>query len=80
VAATFVLSEGGPLIARYRSYLVRVWTSAGCDGPQWAARVECIQDDTEQRRFHDPDAMLDYLRLAVQTVAGGSDEHGADDR
>ena len=74
------LGEGGTLIARYRSYLVRVWTSDGCDGPQWAGRVECMQDDTKQRRFHDPDAMLGYLSLAVRRDAGRSDEHGADDR
>ncbi len=63
-------------IARYRSYLVRVWTSAGRDGPQWAGRVQCIQDETEQRRFHDPDAMLDYLRLAVREGEADGSEPG----
>jgi hypothetical protein len=42
-----------------------VWTSAGHDGLQWAGRVECIQDDTERRRFNDPEALLSYLRTVV---------------
>lgn len=62
------------LIARYRSYLVRVWTSEGRNGPQWAGRVQSIQDETQQRRFHDPDAMLDYLSLAMREDADKGDE------
>lgn len=73
-------SEGGTLIAHYRSYLVRVWTSAGHRGSQWAGRVECIQNSTQQRRFHDPDTMLDYLSREVREDPDRSDEDALGDR
>ena len=60
------LAKGGPAIARYRSYLVRVWISAGSDGPQWAGRVECVQGEQEHRRFNDLEALLSYLRSAME--------------
>lgn len=49
-------------MGRQRSYLVRVWTSRGGEGPQWAGRVERVQADGESRRFDDPEAMLACLR------------------
>jgi hypothetical protein len=63
-------TEGGIAIARYRSYLVRVWISEAYDGPQWAGRVECIHSDPQPRRFNDMEAMLGYLRTELQRQEG----------
>ena len=49
-------------MARSRSFFVRVWTSVGPEGPQWAGSVERVQLEGEHRQFTDPEAMLAYLR------------------
>jgi hypothetical protein len=68
--------KGGATIAHYRSYLVRVWTSTGREGPQWAGRVECIQNDALQRRFNDPQALLEYLRASLLEGAADRESSG----
>jgi hypothetical protein len=60
------ISKGGMANTCYRSYLVRVWASTGCDGPQWAGRVECLQHDTRHGRFNDPATLLAHLGAALR--------------
>jgi hypothetical protein len=62
--------KGETAIARYRSYLVRVWIGGAYDGPQWAGRVECLHGDPRPMRFNDMEAMLDYLRTELQRQGG----------
>ena len=52
-------------MARYDSFLLRIWHSVGDGGPQWAIRLENLQHG-DQRHFTSLDALLAYLR----TLAG----------
>ena len=59
------LYRAGDGMARYDTFIVRVWRSVGVDGPQWSGRIEHVQQaDTHQ--FGTVQALLDHLR----TVAG----------
>ncbi len=52
-------------MARYDSFLLRIWRSVGDGGPQWAIRLENLQHG-DQRHFTSLEALLAYLR----TIAG----------
>lgn len=54
----------------YRSYLIRSWQESVADDAEarWYGEVESIQ--TGQRwRFHNPEAMLSFIRTQVEALA-----------
>ncbi len=56
---------------------MRVWISTGAEGPQWAGRVECIQDGMQPKRFDDPELLLSYLRSALRKDAAPQEPDAA---
>ncbi len=66
---------GETVVSRHRSYLVRVWTSTGPKGPQWAGRVECVEKDGKQRRFSERQEMLEYLRHKLFEAVAEPETH-----
>jgi hypothetical protein len=58
-------------MARYESFILRIWQSGGTGGAQWAGKVQKLPDG-ENLRFADPDALLDYLRTVLFPIAAPS--------
>lgn len=52
-------------MARYDSFVLRIWRSSGPQGPQWSARLEHVQQ-AGLLQFRSLEALLAHLR----TVAG----------
>lgn len=63
VAARRLCREGTGM-ARYDTFIVRVWRSIGTDGPQWSARIEHVQR-ADSRQFGTVQALLDHLRAVA---------------
>ena len=56
-------------MAHYDSYLLRIWRSAGDLGPQWAIRLEHMQQG-EQHNFSSLEALLSHLRAVAGPLEG----------
>jgi hypothetical protein len=57
-------------VARYVSYLLRVWQISRDDGVQWSCRLEHLQDGG-YTQFLDVEALLAHLRVALAPQASG---------
>jgi hypothetical protein len=55
-------------VARYQSFLLRVWRSSRTNGRQWSARLERLQDG-ERLQFANLDALLAHLRTLLDPEA-----------
>ncbi len=51
-------------MAQHESFLVRVWWRARPGEGQWVGRLEHLQKRQVQT-FHDPEALLEYLRALI---------------
>jgi len=64
-------------MARYDSFLLRIWRSGGERGPQWAIRLENVQHG-DQTHFASLDALLAHLRAIAGPLAATQVEAGND--